>query len=717
MPQASSRPRGGRSGGTVAPSRSSDGEPTRAGDLSLVALTDPAAVDAGITGAKAAALARATGAGLPVPEGFVLTTRLVAEIDGAPDREPGEILGRHAHAAWSRATHGGEHPLAVRSSSTVEDLAGRSMAGRFASVVGVLGWSAFVAAVRTVVDSRRTAAAQDPALAPDHPMAVLVQRAVDARIGGVAFGVEPVTGRTDRVTVVAATGGAGAVVAGAVAGTRYEIDHRGDLHHVREGAGGARLHRWQRHHIVELVERVAGEFGGPQDIEWAIDHHGRLWLLQSRPVTTRVVGAPIGPVFSGGPVAETFPAPLSRLEQDLWVDPLRRALREVLEITGTAPSRRLAASPLVVCPGGRPAVDVEAFGMHTGRRRSVRDTVGSRIRHLRAAWRVGRLRAALPALARDLVLRTDEDLLAVGRLGALTDRQLVDLLHRSGQSLVALHGHEILIGLLVRPGTPTLTGMAAGLRALADARARGLDDREIVERNPVVLALVPPRVQPVPPLPAELGGPVPAPPAAGGGDDNALVREALRLRVRWIQELSGRAAWVLAERLARRGSVETPEQVRHLRLRSLEQFVAGGAPGWHVDTDRSVDSPLPARFRLTDAGDVVAVDHRPGHLGAGAGGGTVEGTVTHDLHDLPADAVLVVTAFAPDLAPVLHDLRALVSETGSPLAHTAILAREAGLSVVVAATGARDRFPPGTRVRVDGQTGEIAALSLRRQPP
>lgn len=698
----------------VAQSRPPDGDPGRADGLSVVALTDPAARDPDITGAKATALARATRAGLPVPEGLVLTTRLVAAIDGARDGELDDALGPGVRAAWSRLSHGGELPLAVRSSSTVEDLAGRSMAGRFASVVGPRDWPAFVAAVRTVIESRRAAAEDDPALRPDHPMGILVQRAVDARTGGVAFGVEPVTGRTDRVTVVAGAGGAGAVVAGTVAGSRYELDHRGELHHLQEGSGGARLNLWQRHHIVELVERVAGEFGGPQDIEWAIDRHGRLWLLQSRPVTTRVVGAPVGPVFSAGPVAETFPAPLSRLEQDLWVDPLRRALREVLEITGTTSRRRLAASPLVVCPGGRPAVDVEAFGMG-GRRRSLRSAVGSRIRHLRVAWRVGRLRAAMPALARDLVSRTDEDLLAVDRLTALTDRQLVDLLHRSGQSLVALHGHEILIGLLVRPGTATLTGMAAGLRALADARARGLDDPEIVERHPVVLGLVPPRIQPVPPLPADLAGPVPAPPA--GGDDNAVVREALRLRVRWIQELSGRAAWVLGERLTARGSLEAPEHVRHLRVRSLEEFVAGRVLPWHVGNDPSVDSPLPARFRLTDAGEVVAVDIQPGHLGTGAGGGTVEGTATHDPDDLPPDAVLVVTALSPDLAPLLPHLRALVSETGSPLAHAAILAREAGLAVVVAAAGARDRFPPGTRVRVDGQTGDIAVPSSRRQRP
>jgi rifampicin phosphotransferase len=699
----------------VASVGSPDPDPISAGTRPVVALDEPAADEPGLTGGKATALARATSAQLPVVDGFVITTELVAEVDAHPDRDLEDILGPATRATWARLSQEGEQPLAVRSSATTEDQPDSSKAGRFASVIGVTGWPAFVDAVRAVIDSRRAAAEGDRTLAPDHPMGVLVQRAVDAGVGGVAFGVDPVTGRSDRVVVVAAAGGAQRVVSGAVAGTRYQLDHDGDVHEVREGPGGARLSRSQRHDVVTLTERVAREFGRPQDIEWAVDAHGQLWLLQSRPVTTRVVGTPTGPVFSAGPVAETFPAPLSLLEQDLWIRPLRRALREVLEITGTASRRKLDASPLVVCPDGRPAVDIEAFGMKGGRP-SAGAAVGLRLRRLRVAWRVGRLRAALPGLARDLVERTDDDLLAVGALTALTDRQLVDLLHRATQSLVALHGHEMLIGLLVRPGTPALTGMAAGLRVLTDARARGLDDREILEQHPVVLALVAPRIQPVPPLPADVHLPLSSAPARPV-DESAVLREALRLRVRWIQELSGRAAWLVAERLAGRGVLEHPERVRHLRLPSLEALAADRAALWHVDDDRSSDEPLPARFQLTDAGDVVAVDLHADGAGTGAGGGTVEGTVTHDRHALPNDAVLVVDVLSPELAPLIPQLRALVAETGSVLAHMAILAREAGLTVVVAAAGARGRFPPGTRVRVDGLTGEISPSTPRRSRP
>ena len=44
-------------------------------------------------------------------------------------------------------------------------------------------------------------------------------------------------------------------------------------------------------------------------------------------------------VLGTGPVAETFPDPLSRLEADLWLAPLREGLEQALLLTGTASAR------------------------------------------------------------------------------------------------------------------------------------------------------------------------------------------------------------------------------------------------------------------------------------------------------------------------------------------------------------------------------------------
>ncbi|HVL28773.1 MAG TPA: PEP-utilizing enzyme, partial [Acidimicrobiales bacterium] len=90
----------------------------------------------------------------------------------------------------------------------------------------------------------------------------------------------------------------------------------------------------------------------------------------------------------------------------------------------------------------------------------------------------------------------------------------------------------------------------------------------------------------------------------------------------------------------------------------------------------------------------------------GRGAGPVE-------HDVPSGAgvVLVVETLSPELAAHLPRLAGLVSETGSTLSHLAILAREFGVPTVVAVPGARQRFPVGSTVLVDGGTGEVAAVA------
>ena len=52
-------------------------------------------------------------------------------------------------------------------------------------------------------------------------------------------------------------------------------------------------------------------------------------------------------------------------------------------------------------------------------------------------------------------------------------------------------------------------------------------------------------------------------------------------------------------------------------------------------------------------------------------------------------------------------------ETGNALSHLAILARELGVPCVVGQTGARERFPSGTALIIDGTTGEVAPVEER----
>ena len=100
------------------------------------------------------------------------------------------------HAAWQELSAAGRRPVVVRSSSTVEDGGSQSMAGMFTSLLDVCGWEAFLAAVDEVIES-----------GGDAPIAVLVQPFIQPQWGGVLFGADPVTGRTDRLVVAAVPAG------------------------------------------------------------------------------------------------------------------------------------------------------------------------------------------------------------------------------------------------------------------------------------------------------------------------------------------------------------------------------------------------------------------------------------------------------------------------------------------------------------------------------
>ena len=233
-------------------------------------------------------------------------------------------------------------------------------------------------------------------------------------------------------------------------------------------------------------------------------------LLQSRPITALAPADPgRGPIFGPGPVAETFPDALSALEDDLWVAPMRDALAEALTLTGTAGGRRLSRSPLVVSIGGRIAVDLDLLGASPKRRRWIAKlNPVPPARRLRAAWRVGRLRAALEGLVGDALADADARLLEVPPFAELTDRQLLSLVRRAQPLLRALHGHEIVAGLLAgHGGSAGPGGAGVALLALAAGRAEGLDDDALIERYPAVLALTPPRIGPAPALPPAVADP------------------------------------------------------------------------------------------------------------------------------------------------------------------------------------------------------------------
>jgi phosphohistidine swiveling domain-containing protein len=688
--------------------------------------------DAVLTGAKAANLAIARRAGLPVLPGMVLTTAWDHRGWSHPSRlhDGGDSP---AWAAWREMSADGDRPVVVRSSSTNEDGGTSSMAGVFTSVLDVTDLISFVQAVDDVLASARSG------LTAGAPMAVLVQPQLSPRWGGVLFGADPISGRTDRLLLSACDGGPDRLVSGLDDGWTATLSPRGRVVEAAEGALG--IPSLALRTLARMAKRAARAFGGPQDIEWAIDDDGTVWLLQSRPITT-ATGKATGPVLGAGPLAETFPDPLGPLEADLWLAPMREGLEHGLGLTGTVSARALRRSPVARQIDGWAVADLEALGTVPPRHRILRK-IDPRpgARRLRAAWRVGRLARALPAIGRDVIAQVDGDLLDVPRLDELGNAALLAVLDNGRTALRALHGYEALSGMLVPEASTPVTAASIAMSALAEARAEGVDIDDLTQHNPVVLALAPPRVGPEPALSsvdlrstAESAGasssgtgrsagmgtgaaaavavaPVPDP------EGDAVVREALRLRARWVQELTARAAWQLGCRLVSVGVLPGQDAVRLLTLEELRAaaLVRAVPDDLATRTDPGEAArALPPRFRLTADGRPLAIASPSVAGGVGAGGGVGSGPA-HLGDDPPVGAVLVVTHLDPRLATVIPRLAGLVAETGSPLSHLAILAREHGTPTVVGHAGAITTYREAQRLEVDGMAGTVRVVG-EQQP-
>src|SRR5262245_28039086 len=258
------------------------------------------AADVAVAGGKGANLGELARAGFPVPDGFVLTTAayaVAAQAAGVDPRDPAgaaerlrtaPILGVIADTARDAYTALGGGPVAVRSAAAAEDLPSASFAGQQDTILNVTGEEALLDAVRCcwaslwnerAVAYRAANRIDDTTVA----LAVVVQRMVDATVAGVLFTADPITGTRGRAAIDAVRGLADALVSGAVDPDHYLVDARSGL--VMDRRGDA-LDRARLRELAAMGVRVETHYGAPQDIEWAVDHGGKLWLVQSRAITT-----------------------------------------------------------------------------------------------------------------------------------------------------------------------------------------------------------------------------------------------------------------------------------------------------------------------------------------------------------------------------------------------------------------------------------------------
>ena len=291
-----------------------------------------------LAGGKAAQLGALIHAGLPVPEGFCVTT--------AAYRRGMDAALRAAIAAAYAALGGG--PVAVRSSATAEDLPDASFAGQQETFLNIEGADAVLAAIErcwaSLFSERAVAYRRDRHIGDDDvAMAVVVQRMVPAEAAGVLFTLNPVTGAGDEMVVEAARGLGDAVVSARVTPTRYRIRRRQPHDLIAsEGADDAVLSGDELAELAEFGLRAERMLGRAADVEWALAA-GKLWLLQARSVTAVGGVAPEVEYASAWDAAacegkltflsnhnfrETMPYPHTPFSWSVWKDLFLRQLTE-----------------------------------------------------------------------------------------------------------------------------------------------------------------------------------------------------------------------------------------------------------------------------------------------------------------------------------------------------------------------------------------------------
>ncbi|PLX28838.1 hypothetical protein C0581_00930 [Candidatus Parcubacteria bacterium] len=297
-------------------------------------------------GGKGASLGEMTGAGIPVPPGFVVLanafdrfleeTDLNQEIDARiKEVNPGDMnsvdrasniiqdvihdtpmpddLAKEILTAFDEL--GAEH-VAVRSSATAEDSSIASWAGELDTFLNTTR-DTVAEQVKNCWASLFTPRAifyrYEKNLHDQYvSVAVVVQKMIQSEISGIAFTVHPVTEDRDQMIIEAGFGLGEAIVSGQITPDSYvvsksemsildinighqiqklirkeDFDHHEKNHWIelKEEGEKQKLSGRQIITVAEMCKRIESHYKFPCDIEWAMEN-GELYITQSRPITT-----------------------------------------------------------------------------------------------------------------------------------------------------------------------------------------------------------------------------------------------------------------------------------------------------------------------------------------------------------------------------------------------------------------------------------------------
>jgi pyruvate,water dikinase len=313
--------------------------------------------DADAIGGKAYALGRMLRAGVAVPDGFVITADALRVHLGASSTGsdafarvrdaalPPDVRQEIARVAEELLADG---PVVVRSSAIGEDGANESFAGQLDSILHVRDQASLeraVVAVWASLWSERVRFYREARHVAERGMGVVVQRQVDAVAAGVLF-TRTISG---EMLVEYTAGLADALVAGAVDPGRIAIDR--ETARVRELAGCSfALTSSHTASLRRLGVALEAEFGGPQDVEWALSANGTLFAVQSRPITAPLSvpafeRATVPSVWSNANINENFPHPVSPLLFSIASAGYTHYFRNLAIAFGVSPRRVRAMEP------------------------------------------------------------------------------------------------------------------------------------------------------------------------------------------------------------------------------------------------------------------------------------------------------------------------------------------------------------------------------------
>lgn len=258
-------------------------------------------------GGKGASLGEMINAGIPVPPGFVITTDTYKNFYN--QELPIEIR-ENILRAFDKLN---SQRVAVRSSAVAEDSSNASWAGQLETYLNVAKEN-LIERIRECWNSIRSERALAYAGEQNLPeeklvVAVVVQKMIESEVSGVMFTANPINKDRNEIMIEAGWGLGELLVAGMITPDNFVLNKKtlrvktrniqtqetmlvfqdGENKEISVQNNKQTKQKLTEAELVGLTRlgiKIENHYKAPQDIEWAIDKPGKIWIVQSRPITT-----------------------------------------------------------------------------------------------------------------------------------------------------------------------------------------------------------------------------------------------------------------------------------------------------------------------------------------------------------------------------------------------------------------------------------------------